>query len=296
MIEDVFLTYANCSLRDIPEKLREIFSIIASNIKIDFYDAEEVIAYICELSELTKPQLVLSWHMEKGPTVIGDWSSHTLAYHAVVGYRDHYYHRIYKEGSPLFTKDPDLLEEVRREAFDCELRGINKKEFGEDLCEEAFALKCYECHQLKFARLLQDVVDGKEYSEIEDIDYVLWGSSVLSAQKMDRVIGESLQTTPFKETLQTNASLLMGFRDYVDSEYGNTHHAFNDYLNNIMYFCLTEFLLNNDRRKLKKCPYCHKFFRADRINQQRCKSDECRKAYDRSKKRKQRERDPVKYY
>ena len=61
-------------------------------------------------------------------------------------------------------------------------------------------------------------------------------------------------------------------------------------------FCAVEFLRNIDRRKLKECPYCQKFFIAKDTKRQRCYSDECKKEYERLRKQKQRGDDPVKYY
>jgi len=61
-------------------------------------------------------------------------------------------------------------------------------------------------------------------------------------------------------------------------------------------YSFTEFLINEDRRRLKKCPHCPHFFIAKHITRVRCYSDDCRKAHEREKKRKQRVEDPVKYY
>ena len=52
---------------------------------------------------------------------------------------------------------------------------------------------------------------------------------------------------------------------------------------------------NQNTRKLKRCTFCHDFFIANDVRKQRCKSDDCRKAYEREKKRKQRQEDPVRY-
>ena len=61
-------------------------------------------------------------------------------------------------------------------------------------------------------------------------------------------------------------------------------------------FCAVEFLRNLDSRKLKKCPYCEKYFPAKRINRDWCYKTECRKEHGRLKKQKQREENPAKYY
>ena len=53
---------------------------------------------------------------------------------------------------------------------------------------------------------------------------------------------------------------------------------------------------NNLIRKLKICPYCNKFYIAKSTNRStRCYEPDCEKAYQRHKKRKQRDKDPVKY-
>lgn len=63
-------------------------------------------------------------------------------------------------------------------------------------------------------------------------------------------------------------------------------------INRDLIYCLVNFLKSNDRRKIKKCPYCDKFFIAKDIKRKRCYSDDCRKEYERNKKRKQREDEP----
>ena len=61
-------------------------------------------------------------------------------------------------------------------------------------------------------------------------------------------------------------------------------------------FCAVEFLRTMDSKKLKKCPYCEVYFMAKDAKRIRCYAQECRKKYERQKKQKQREDDPVKYY
>jgi len=58
---------------------------------------------------------------------------------------------------------------------------------------------------------------------------------------------------------------------------------------------LIKFLNNTDLIKMKKCPYCHKFFLAKNKTRKKCYSSDCRKEYERLKKQKQRSDDPVTY-
>ena len=69
-------------------------------------------------------------------------------------------------------------------------------------------------------------------------------------------------------------------------------HPFNILLS----ISFVEFLKSTTKNKLKKCPYCEKFFMAKDTKRQRCYSKKCQQEYERVKKRKQRGDDPAKYY
>ena len=89
----------------------------------------------------------------------------------------------------------------------------------------------------------------------------------------------------------------MGYKYFIEGVDGFNNHAFNEYLNSIVTYSLNEFIILNDRRKLKRCPYCNNFFIAKSINRKtRCYEPDCEKAYQRDKKRKQREKEPDIYY
>jgi hypothetical protein len=52
---------------------------------------------------------------------------------------------------------------------------------------------------------------------------------------------------------------------------------------------------NEDKRRLKKCPFCKEYFIANHLRRKKCESENCRKEYRRRQKAKQRASDPVKY-
>jgi hypothetical protein len=311
VIQDIFLTYANNSLKEAPENLNKIFEKVGQNIKIDLEGDDQVINLVLKISEHSSPEPLLSMIKGKREVLIGTPTDFYVATNAVTGGRDYYYAQKnfyyaqiekYKDNPKERTRwENDLTfwqdEKPELHHFDCGLRELNKRLLGEDLCEQSFVLKCYECHQLIFVNLLHEIVAGKEYSEIEEIDAILRDSSVLSTQRTDRFFTQSNEQGPFKQVLTGHTYLTMGFKEYVFySEHANSWHAFNEYLNSIAYYSLTEFLLHNDRRKLKKCPYCDLFFVAKDIKRQKCYSDDCRKEHERLKKQKQREKDLAKYY
>jgi hypothetical protein len=61
-------------------------------------------------------------------------------------------------------------------------------------------------------------------------------------------------------------------------------------------YCLIEFLkVPTNRSHVRQCPVCNKFFLAKNLKRTRCYSSSCEKAYQRERKQRQREGDPVKY-
>jgi hypothetical protein len=64
---------------------------------------------------------------------------------------------------------------------------------------------------------------------------------------------------------------------------------------NFACYTLMSFLVSNDRRKIKKCPYCNLFFIAKDSKRKRCYSESCNREYEKKKKQEQRTNDPVKY-
>jgi len=156
-------------------------------------------------------------------------------------------------------------------------------------------LKCYECTQAIFQYLLSEIINGKEYSEVADYGKVYSESADSGLQilfynvespfnRRFFIVPNSNRKLPFKETVEQVNWLV-----YERNE-------FNSYILQVAGYTLADFLMNNDRRKLKKCPYCKTFFIAKDIRRQRCYSDDCRKAYEKEKKKRQRKKDPVKYY
>jgi hypothetical protein len=140
-------------------------------------------------------------------------------------------------------------------------------------------LKCYECAQVCFQSILNDIVKGKEYSET--LFYL--AHEAIDSLAPDKF--EMIEKTkdPFK--LLPFITLPGGARKYQ----GNFITIFFPLIG---IYSLVGFLLKHDLRKLKRCPYCHIFFIAKDTKRERCYSDECRKMYERDKKRKQREKEP----
>lgn len=77
---------------------------------------------------------------------------------------------------------------------------------------------------------------------------------------------------------------------------GCVHLNLQDYYDVTIIFCFFKFFREeNNHKYIKKCISCGDFFIAEDMRRTKCYSSECMKKYEREKKRKQREDDPVKY-
>ena len=181
--------------------------------------------------------------------------------------------------------------------------------------------KCYECHQLNYINFLTEITGGKEYEDmrlerfsISDIDSL---NELNSKLNLELKLGEEINIingNNFNDMYLMSAyenirilteitgdgklrkSEVVTFRNLVHrvSIYQDKVR-FNHFVKSIVGYSIWQFLSNNDRRKLKQCPYCEKFYIAKDIKRQRCYSKKCQREYERQKKQKQREDDPEKY-
>jgi hypothetical protein len=131
-----------------------------------------------------------------------------------------------------------------------------------DLLDEKYfcgptRLKCYECNQLFLRKLLEEIIAGKPLSDIGK-EGVLGEEGVLAELLYNshnyirtRVLLEDPSDEKGEKEVQAQVVL--------DIE--AVHLGFNTFfVNSIVCYSLAHFLLNNDRRKLKRCPLCNKFF------------------------------------
>lgn len=144
-------------------------------------------------------------------------------------------------------------------------------------------INCVMCDQLYFQHVLCKIVEDYEYDQIEGFIRLIKRAEKIIKSSVNLV--QSPEDTSFKFIIRQDTKLEI---ERIPSVMY--------FLQQISSFSLREFLLNNNRRRLKKCPYCNNFFIAkDAKRTTKCYSDICTKEYERIKKQKQREIDPVKY-
>jgi hypothetical protein len=289
MLENLFLSYANNSFKEDPDNLRKVFNEIIPRLNpyrgVDKIMAENVIEFVISFAKDNDPQKA-NERRKKMMKEVGFIYARKLkkAFEVVYEYQNGYC--------------PDECNENYGGAFN---EILNKSEF-----KNASSLKCYECRQLHFINILLEIIEGKNYIDmiydtIDEKNYKINKESLGNKLQIGDKIGKGFSLGNYfdkaykymgtKVVVNDNGKLEKV--DFLDSK-GLSN--FNEFLVSIVGFSLAEFLLKKDRRKLKKCPFCNKFYIADDIRQKKCKSDDCKKAYERKKKQKQREKDPAKYY
>jgi len=116
-------------------------------------------------------------------------------------------------------------------------------------------LKCFECDQAYFNYVLTNIVNGKEYSKIVDLTNFL--SLRQSLIKTQVTILSRNPDKLFKEELvkrQLWEPLLVNFLFYA-------------FIQGVVSYSLSEFLINDNRIKLRFCDHCKKFFVSSKADQ-----------------------------
>lgn len=311
MDELFFLSYANTSLKNNPQNFYKLFEQLdfespsfdaKEDIYIDTTEFDKIFQYIIELSNIEDPELFFSKIEQYGSINPSTNSFDKDLYHAVIA--------ITGQRGLFNTSFGDHVSQIKKivkrqglktildsnnDEPRCGLRKIVTSYTGEDICEQSFFQKCYECYQIKFRHCLMQIVNGKEYLKISTFrDVMLWSEEINT--KTHIIIEEIIEDKPFQQKLSDLKLLCPILCEFEQSQLGNSYHILNDFIFSLASFSLTRFLTKNDRRKLKHCPYCNNFFIARDMKRKRCcYSEDCLKNCERDKKRKQRSDDPVKY-
>lgn len=181
----------------------------------------------------------------------------------------------------------------------CTDKEERKAIIGEEYFVGEKRLKCYECDQLFFINIIDKISKGLEYSEIKEFNSLLRDTIKTVRWSVDIV--DNIPHSPFKDQLAEGLYIVPdGFFELIENPFmadEDTQKLFKCFIYSAIGYSLISFLIKNDRRKLKRCPYCNNFFIAKSINRKtRCYESDCEKAYQRVKKRKQREKEPDIYY
>ncbi len=160
-----------------------------------------------------------------------------------------------------------------------------------ELFEGSNRLKCYECDQIILKKILEDVIGGVDYELIDHFESFMFMMNNCIRTRVETLIGES--------TDKGNVPSSLGRTYYpsFDLTFDNRHEydPLRKFIISVNTHSLCEFLLHNDRGKIKRCPYCGTFFIARDKKKIYCYAKECERTYQRLKKQKQREEEPEYY-
>jgi hypothetical protein len=290
-LEDIFLTFCNLQLKGNPNKISKVIKVAEQHFRIH----PETKGYITE---------VIS-HMERFE------SNFDMRNSSIIDE----IHNEWSEHERVIDESPDMIG--LNSVYGYLYEGCNRCPTNiwhpTELCEdyEIGQFKCYECSQIQFKHLLGETISkgpfyAKRSGTKTKVGDIMIGP-LLEIHSDQGVVRKFLEfaTGAYKFYRKS-----IGYEGWIEKsnvktiffpipllEIGdNSIFRINDFLFGIAGISLIEYLFENDIKKIKQCPYCEKFFIAKDIRREsRCYSEKCEKVYQRYKKRKQREKDPVKY-
>lgn len=285
MLNDAFFIYANNSFRDDPNNLYHLFNEIGyDTFRFCASEIKELIDWVVKISEYNSPY----------PKLAG---AKNLLYCELC---DHFF-----VPDPQDIRTPDKQEWFKSayqavcgfasDSCDdyckskCQYRLIRKSVLKDQPLAGPNRLKCYECDQLFFREILEKITNNVIYTDITGFFDLLTQASLCVRRNfwITRIDSGKSYTDKITETRELVPHGFFG------PDYGIARDRFKEFVYGIVGYSLVDFLSKNDRHFLKLCPYCNNFFIAKRRNRKsRCYDKECERAYQREKKRKQREKEP----
>jgi len=320
MLDTLFLTYANHSFKDDPENLNKLFNKIfpfVSNNEIPAMTTQckYIIDNIISFTKDNDPKVadkhreeIISRLMKQGVLNL-EKPLLDIAFEAVYRYRDGYC-----EYGCLADNGIDLSKTPKKSG----LKGDER-------------LKCHECRQLHFISILSDIASGKHYETMipkkSTITIDKEGTEIYKHNGLPfpHKIGNNVEL-PTDNQLTFETYIEKAY-DCVGMEIGITNKGelesrpfvslrnltdvvppprypfikFSDYLISLVGYSLTKFLLGKDKQgrpnriRLKRCPGCPKFFKADRLDKEYCSKECYSKHYHRKYMEEKRDPESPKY-
>jgi len=232
-IHNVFLAFANHSCRSNPENLKKIFHEIEQNFYTDeaeFSRARAVIGLMVTLAKIKNPTTAAELIEEMLPPELNYFQKAAIntAFDAIYRYRGDYCET------------------------SCSFRD-RRNRWGNGLFSGANRLNCVECEQLEFSEILEQIISGRGYREID-----LFSSLISSGYEYIRTgvgIFESGGKTDIKE------KVYLQFPEVLSLDIPSIKCGFIEYLRSIMAYSLCKFLMQreNNRLRLKQCAWCSMF-------------------------------------
>jgi hypothetical protein len=302
-IENIFLAYANYSLREDPSNFGKILNVIGEYTSIDLRGIDKLNELFCEIAKCKNVQTLLPFLYpavqadvkgEEGPSQIDDLK-YLLARIPVKATEinlsstsiEELFHLAELHRDDESAVDPMKIINAfygrRRIKHDqhskfewnckCKLRPNMKAIIGKDLCNDPFKLKCCDCHQYVFIKMLWYIEAGANYNDVKDFNK--------HAQMAKRIRPETIYFPERKYPY-----ILIKATAWLSLDKILMNYELSEFLNAIATYSLLEFITQDERNRerLKICPLCGLFFvkKRHRDDQRFC-SETCRKSWNNHK-------------
>ena len=268
MSKNIFIEYANHSFKDNSDNLNIVFNQqsfekIISKPYLDYYIcATELIGVLATIND---PKAVMLY---------GDKAEHFLQDNSK-GYWQDKDGKIYLRGKADTAYLQKFYKEAARAVYgfeggycekQCRWKTIRDKFFEPRLLQGPGRLKCHECDQLYFIKVLSEIIKGTEYNEIDGFKFLLF--LLADCAKLSLEFMEDREKSPFQITIGKKMSFSLPTHVFSspDPIFGI---SLRERIFGIAIYSLIKFLIENDRRKLKQCPVCDRFFEG-RLNKRYC--------------------------
>jgi hypothetical protein len=131
-------------------------------------------------------------------------------------------------------------------------------------------LTCHECDQQFFVYMLTQIINGCEFSAIEEFDHLLLFGGLCIEQGHTGIYRFSIE----RDRIKLNIWIPFGPEESED-ESKDEVGPFSNFFMGAVAQSLLVFLTKNDRRRLKKCNHCGKFYPAKRLIEAQKYCPEC---------------------
>jgi hypothetical protein len=245
MIQDIFLAYANNSLEQEPEKLKEILDefLNIQNIFLDDTTSKRLKRMVTYFPDVVKQDNLSN---DRGSSQDSDpkVKDFQIVFEAVHGYRDDYC------------------------SSKCRLSGERKSIISDENFSGPERLKCFECDQLFFQHILIEIINGRDYLEI-DPDMALERMLNHAYRYHQKVIVALPNSRDLEE-------MIFFFPDTLYIENLNKKEMFREiFFRSVVGYSLVEFLQKDNPSKLKKCKDCGQFFVAKKADERTKRCPTC---------------------
>lgn len=161
-------------------------------------------------------------------------------------------------------------------------------------------LKCYECDQVFFRKVLDDLTDAEYHIKGNHKRFVAFKKNYADIPALDILLALVDDHIKTEEKIILGENGFLKRHDHIFTRgmeiSADKINIFRGFLLSTAAYSLIDFLMvKNNRRRLKKCRMCKLFFIPSDTKREICTDVNCVKEYRRKMKQKQRSEDPVTY-